>query len=356
MPKLEFQTLVTASEAIWAQAWIISDGSVWITKRQTFKFSCKMQFSRMPFDKQECEVPVQPHWADGKIKLVSGILGGKPLTVTPKEGVYLGGTVDWHLDTELSTASDVCEFTGFSDGSCAEFLKYVFVLVRSPSYYEKYTLIPMYFCVVMAWSSFFISRQAAPARVSLTAISFLTLLGRVNGILAHLPPLSGSVWLLDFLVASMCFCVYAIIEFAFANYLMRIEARIEKLRSEICKSEMCNEEQDKLKERVVSPRPAVPYASTPTHRLSLPREGQQQEDALPNEKESTLADVENQNVRESKYSIQAKIQKRAGRCDRWLVSRQGQLILRDQHLDVFSRWAYPIMYIVVVSASYAKVA
>merc|ERR1712129_220457 len=151
----------------------------------------------------------------------------------------------------------------------------------------------------------------------------------------------------------MCFCVYAIIEFAFANYLMRIEARIAKLRSDIC-----DEEQDKVKESIVSPRPAAPphhpYASTPTHRLSGPSEEQQQKNELPNETESTLANLVH--VRESKYSIQAKIQKRAGRCDRWLVSKQGQLLLRDQHLDVFSRWAYPIMYIIVAVVLYAKVA
>ena len=39
---------------------------------------------------------------------------------------------------------------------------------------------------------------------------------------------------------------------------------------------------------------------------------------------------------------------------RMLVGTSGQMLLRDQHLDVASRWLYPIVYAVVLGVYYGS--
>ena len=52
---------------------------------------------------------------------------------------------------------------------------------------------PVIAMVVLAYTSFFISRQAAPARVALGVISFLTINQLTTEMINRLPPFQGAV-------------------------------------------------------------------------------------------------------------------------------------------------------------------
>jgi len=47
--------------------------------------------------------------------------------------------------------------------------------------------------------------------------------------------------------------------------------------------------------------------------------------------------------------------RQAGRVDRWLMDSHGDLLLRDEQLDIFSRYAFPLAYVCVCLAHYASV-
>ena len=92
--------------------------------------------------------------------------------------------------------------------------------------YEQYVISSSIIFAIVAWSSFFISRAAAPARVSLGIILFLVISSQTNSQLAALPKGTSGVWLLDFLTTTKIFVFYALLEYTMCNFLMRIEARI----------------------------------------------------------------------------------------------------------------------------------
>ena len=67
--------------------------------------------------------------------------------------------------------------------------------------------------------------------MAMSVIGLLAITNLSNAIGASLPRISGAVWLLDFVNASIIFIVYASIEYTFANMLFRIEQRLDKVRS-----------------------------------------------------------------------------------------------------------------------------
>ena len=79
--------------------------------------------------------------------------------------------------------------------------------------YEQYVISSSITFAVIAWSSFFISRAAAPARVSLGVILFLVISAQTNSQLAALPKGTSGVWLLDFLGTTKMFVLYSMLEY-----------------------------------------------------------------------------------------------------------------------------------------------
>ena len=63
----------------------------------------------------------------------------------------------------------------------------------------------------------------------MSVIGLLAITNLSNAIGASLPRISGPVWLLDFVNASIIFILYASIEYTFANMLFRIELRLDKV-------------------------------------------------------------------------------------------------------------------------------
>ena len=101
---------------------------------------------------------------------------------------------------------------------------------RKPRYWRLYIIIPSILFVLIAYSSFYISRAAAPARVGGTIICFLVITNFNSQVLTNLPKVDYRVRLLSFLYLSMWFCAFACFEYALVNMLFRIEARVEKAR------------------------------------------------------------------------------------------------------------------------------
>ena len=242
--------------------WIAPTGRVWWARRMTWTLSCKMDFSKMPFDTQLCNVKVTG-FRDLGTEVVFHVPNGTDLGpdydftrafTTPVRAVCPdSGTVEW----------DVLSITGEEvyGGSVAlvpfSFAEYHFSLSRQRGYYTHYVLLPMILLVIITWSSFFISRSAVPARVSMVIIACtsrawfeprtpsslplefaaelafepplradLNMSSLLSSTNHSLPHLSGSVWLLEIESYSLMFLFVAIIEYAMTNYVSRLETRV----------------------------------------------------------------------------------------------------------------------------------
>jgi len=103
-----------------------------------------------------------------------------------------------------------------------------FKLHRKSDYYMSSTVRPTIFFVLLAYFSFWIQRNAVPARISLVCICYLALSQKETAINSELPPLSGEVWILSFVNTSVIFILVAAIEYVIVNYVTRVESRLAK--------------------------------------------------------------------------------------------------------------------------------
>mmetsp|Transcript_21230 Transcript_21230/g.47675 ORF Transcript_21230/g.47675 Transcript_21230/m.47675 type:complete len:89 (+) Transcript_21230:3-269(+) len=69
-------------------------------------------------------------------------------------------------------------------------------LERKTGYYVKYVLSPLAVMVFVSWCGFFVQRSAAPARITISIVSFLTINSMITAQLSQLPKLSEQVWIL----------------------------------------------------------------------------------------------------------------------------------------------------------------
>ena len=126
----------------------------------------------------------------------------------------------------------------------------------------------------------------------------LSIIGLHNAVLSTIPKLSGRVWLLEHLQISIFFVFTAIIEFTIVNYLQRVQLRVERAQAE-----------------------AKRQAATCTSASKGATD------------DAPVAEVQLQEV-----------SRRVMKIDRKLLNRSAQMPLRDEHLDIFMRYAYPIAF------------
>ena len=253
------------------------------------------------------------------------------------------------------------------------------ILARNSQYYEQYVVLATILFTMLAWSSFFISRAAAPARVSMTIILFLCVSNQMSSVLHELPVGSDGVWLLDFMTTNAIFIFYAIAEYALCNYLMRLEARVVKAHEKVAKqraASAADNEDASLAVDLPSPARAVPMSPgvrppgrieivKETSRPAAPTSGTRSSATVARDIAVDLTAravaaehyVERQFVG-SMQSLKMEVARTAGKLSErfpWILTEDGILRIRAHDVDIFSRWAFPPAYAISLVAFFATI-
>merc|ERR1711862_327075 len=120
---------------------------------------------------------------------------------------------------------------------------------------------------------------------------------------------------LKFMVTSLVFNFYSIIECIFANYLTRVERRVSKA----CK---------------LAKEAKIKRISDSVRDIRESRCSTNFEDEV---------DISTIHVTLTRDDLNGYLHK----VDRMIVGKSGNMILKDQHVDIFSRYAYAILYIIL---------
>ena len=170
---------------------------------------------------------------------------------------------------------------------------------------------PLFLFTCFSYLSFFLARGAAPARVAMTIISTLVASALINSTINTLPHTDGFIWIKEVTKCALGFSTYAVIEFAAVNFIGRVNARVNAARKAF---DAKNNEEDNL-------------------------------GGLPPQMLDTVEKRRTTHVLKS-----------AGKMAWLLLRRDGsaQLIFNDKHIDIMSRWLYPIA-VAVVSGYYHSI-
>lgn len=291
-----------------ASFFVSPDGTVTYDQELTMNLSCKLKYDSFPKDTQTCKIIISPY-ADTISKMIMN-LSDNPLSKYDNADVDMADTIEWDPDNydaiikNITYQTDVYSYAIFS-----------FTLKRNYDHYIHFVILPVVLIVIMAYASFFIDRGAAPARVTLSSVSFLTITNHIGGQLKSLPNLGiQDVWLLQFMLTSQLFTFYAVIEYVICNYLFRVEKQLKEIEKEAKRRKMTLKNSPEREPSLLHSHDSI--------------------DAITVVKDDLLA--------------VGKIHK----IGHLLLKKDGTLLIKDENVDMFSRIFYPVAYVVCTLVIY----
>ncbi|KAK2170562.1 hypothetical protein LSH36_2g12015 [Paralvinella palmiformis] len=196
---------------------IKSTGEIYLSLRLTVTAMCNMDLTYFPMDTQECTLEIESYGYSTKDISYTWKADPKKRPVTLEKGVQLpqfkvAGTKTEYKLQQLASGD-------YSRLSCR------FVFVRSLGYYVIQIYVPSCLIVVLSWVSFWLSRDAVPARVALGITTVLTMTTLISSTNASLPKISYLKSIDVYLVTCFVMVFASLLEYAAVSYLSNRQKR-----------------------------------------------------------------------------------------------------------------------------------
>lgn len=193
------------------------NGEVLYSQKITMRFSCQMNLETFPMDTQHCHMNIGSYgYTLNELKFVW--MATDPVEIqknlqlsefnTPKNFT----TIDCTAQSSTSTGNYTCLMAKFS-------------LKRQLGSYLVTTYIPNILIIMVSWLSFYVSVDAAPARVPLGLLSLLGLLTQASSVMGNLPRVSYIKAIDLWLIFSIIFVIGVLVEYAIAITMLRHKRR-----------------------------------------------------------------------------------------------------------------------------------
>lgn len=275
--------------------WIYPNGDVSYVSSLILRLSCNMNIKKFPVDVSECHLRIGTFLEDATGVILEKF---KPGNQSAIEQTCQMENVEWIVFASVEQN----ELSSYGATQAESELQFNFKLARIPNHYWMFFILPAVLLVTIGWFTFFVARSSVPARAGMSMICFLTMSNFLSNSVRGLPKEGYDVFLLRFLMVSTFFTFLTIAEFVACNYLFRVEGRLKKAQAALY--EQIEEELD-INEPADKPARAT--------------------------KSSIIA---------SGYNNTS---------DLLLVKADGTMSLKANHLDVFCRYVYPIVYIITIA-------
>ena len=345
--------------------WLSPDGRVRVSSRQRWRLSCPLDMRWLPFDQHTCFILVGTY-REGAREVLLEVLDGVGLKIDPLISQY--GTTGWKITPEIAAVTEDQAGLGSLDTESSVVI--LFTLRRTGSGYES-LLFFAHVTTMLAWCSFFIDRQAAPARIALCVIAYLSIEQAIRSINFSLPPSATQPWIVTVLRVSALFVLVALVEYGFVNWLGRIEKKSQiAIAHELERRKKLKDEADADGEQCVSSAsPASAQDEPAVNAAVIDVEGLGNISATVRTRTATRAravaktgmQIASTSVQVARRGVQTPFVVEFasadgfGRFNRLLVYRDGRVKLKGKHLDLLSRWLYPLAYAIYCIVEYARI-
>ena len=190
--------------------WLNPDGRVQYTRRQKVTIDCDMKFEWMPYDEHACAL-VFGTFREAAHEVVLRKLNGTGIRANTAS-IDGASVSDWHILIQDESSEYHTKLTGSLGTESSVRLQ--LVLQRKPSNMINQFVIPMVMMVIVTWATFFISRMAAPARVTLCMVSLLTVVQLLRQAQSLMHADACYTTFLESLMMTSCiFCCVALFEY-----------------------------------------------------------------------------------------------------------------------------------------------
>lgn len=234
-----------------------------------------------------------------------------------------------------------------------------FDLDREAGFFEKYVVVPIFLFVLVAYVTFFVDRASSPARLSGPLVCFLVVVNFSSSVLTYFPRVDYRIKLLDYMLVSTYFCAFAIFEYGLVSMLLKIEKRVDRAKLRTLHDAGIDSLVDqaaclavlKTRSRVpwLSPRRVSDALAAALDRLHLERT------APPSAAEEIAAEKARATVDDAfAATVVIAVDTAAGRLGR-LVTRDGEMFVQDQHVDIAARFLFLPIYFTVLDAANCNV-
>lgn len=316
-PDIIITTQASEPILIASSFWIYANGDVMYKQTLLLTLSCKLQFKDLPKDKQMCKVIINS-LKDNAETLLFGPLKPPITKLEDSQDLHISNSLEWKI-TDFNSETIVRKM--LNQPKYNSYAIFSIYLERKSSYYVQFVIVPVLMMVSMSWSSFFIDRAAVPARVSMSTFCFLTISNFLSSELKNLPRLGGKdAWLLRFMQVSLFFVFIAVVEYVLCNYLYRVEKRLKEARKLAAE-------------------------------LKHTKENASPKDTTNGVSESCISENDINITVVKKDMLVVGINK----IDRLILKRDGHMLVKDEHVEIFFRYAYPISYSIFCLVVYFKI-
>ncbi|KAL8574620.1 hypothetical protein ACOMHN_055685 [Nucella lapillus] len=191
---------------------IESNGNIYMSKRLTIRARCPMRLSRYPMDSAICPLYIGSFGYTTHEIMYRWLKNAPAVDVDPHVTVsqFDIGVIDINNTTRSNRLGDfsiLCVYIHLS---------------RFVGFYLLETYVPCYLIVSLSWVSFWINRDAAPARVLLGVTTILSLAAVGMTVREGLPRVPYATALDVFQYMCLVYAMAALIEYAAVNYFTKL--------------------------------------------------------------------------------------------------------------------------------------
>ncbi|GFU28405.1 glycine receptor subunit alpha-3 [Nephila pilipes] len=197
---------------------IYPDGQVLLSKRVKLRPFCEMQFYRYPMDKQQCTLEIESTTLSNT-DLELAWSENNPLELNRKFLLSGFELLNYTLENVVASYPKTGNFSRITVR---------FNLQREFGHFVLDIYIPTVLFVVTSWLSFWIEIPAAPARVTLSMTTMLTLVTSERAVREKLPKVSYVHALDIWNVVCTAFVFASLVEYALVNYIYHKDKRRRK--------------------------------------------------------------------------------------------------------------------------------
>uniref|UniRef100_A0A1I7Z144 Neur_chan_LBD domain-containing protein n=1 Tax=Steinernema glaseri TaxID=37863 RepID=A0A1I7Z144_9BILA len=189
--------------------WVYPDGKIWYDCRISLIVICMMDLWKYPLDSQICEM-----------RILSYAYPESQLHLRWSERIL--PPIDRNMDIRMPDMRLIDIRTGTCNGTYStgiwSCMTAVFLVEREMMHHVMQTYFPTALIVVISWFNFWLDIDSAPARVSLSITTLLTISTQANAVKMALPEVSYMKAIDVWMGMCMAFVFGVMIEFTFCHF------------------------------------------------------------------------------------------------------------------------------------------